>query len=120
MSFKHHTYHIDANYKEIQQDLNPCPYCGVSSKLVFPLRHFGNSKMSKIQCSNCGAFVLSETMYEAICDWNSEYSINGLKENNLFFRYDIKFLDEDSTDYYLDHVIAGHPVDGNDIHVYLA
>lgn len=116
MSFKHHTYHIDNNYREIQQDLNPCPYCGASSKFIFPMRHFGKSKMSKILCSNCGAFVLAETMYKAICDWNANYVLNH-DDAELFFLYDIKFFDEDSIEYFLTHSVAGHPVDGNDIHV---
>lgn len=115
MSFKDHTYHIDKNYKEIQEDLNPCPYCGTSSKLIFPMRHFGKSKMSKIMCSNCGAFVLSETMCKAICDWNAQY-IMKLEDRDLFFLYDIKFFDEDSIDYFLTHIVAGHPVDGNNIY----
>lgn len=116
MSFKHHTYHIDNNYQEIQQDLNPCPYCGASSKFIFPMRHFGKSKMSKILCSNCGAHMVADTMYRAICDWNSDYVLSKEDIDPIIYQYDINYFDDNSIDYFYNHIICGHRINGETIY----
>lgn len=109
-------YKLDKNFKEIQDDLNPCPICGAKPRLIFPFRHHKNPGQSLIRCSNCGAHTVADTMYRAICDWNSDYVLSKEDIDPIIYQYDINYFDDNSIDYFYSHVICGHRINGETIY----
>lgn len=112
-------FNLDENYSIIQKEFNNCPICNARSRLIFPFRFHKNTKEGKIQCSNCGAYVIADSMYQAIDDWNNGYVANKEDKDPLdifYCRGDINYFDDTNDQYYLDHICCGYVFDGNSIY----
>ena len=111
---------IDENYQEIRNDLNNCPICNAKSKLIFPLRFNKNGKRGKIQCSNCGTYVIADTMQEAIDYWNNSYVVTKEEKDPYDFSCsyaNVNYLDDtDFEQYFYTHISCGHIFNGDSIY----
>lgn len=114
-------FNFDKNYHKIQKELHKCPICGAGSYLIFPYRFHEEAKEGKIQCSNCGAYVIADTMYQAIDDWNNGYIVSKEEKDPFdisFCRGDTNYFEDNACDnqYFLTHVCCGHVFDGKSIY----
>lgn len=119
--FYHKEFKIDENHQKIQKDLIKCPICNAKPNLIFPMRFIHNANHSKIQCSNCGSYVLADTMQEAIDYWNNKYIITKEEKDLSDFSCsysNLNYIDDDIDfeQYFYTHISCGHPFDGNSIY----